>query len=142
MFCTHEIKNSRRGVNTRMPPTEAELLDERADERTLPYFSIVPEQVLSDERYRSLAISHKAHFWLFIVHVLWRDAGRCIRHSGVISQRMGINVAEWDELEILLLDGGLLILSADNFYLIQPELRTQYLMTLETNNRKRHKKDC
>lgn len=140
MFRIHEIIDSRRGAKKRVPPSEIELFDERADERTLPYFSIVPEQVTTDKRYLSLNQRHQSLYWLFVVHTLWKDGGRCIRHSGAIAKRMGVSITEWDELERLLLECCLLQVSPDGFHLVQPELRTQYLMTLATNNNKQHKK--
>ncbi|MDA8427843.1 MAG: hypothetical protein M0T70_01160 [Geobacteraceae bacterium] len=139
MFRINEIKDSKRKIKRR-PPSETELVEELPEERTLPYFSVVPEQVLSDERYRKLGQSHQALFWIFVVHVLWRDLGRCARHAGIIAKRMGIKISEWDALEKQLLNLNLLILCPDGFYLIQPELRSQYLMTLQTNNGKRHEK--
>ena len=137
MFCTNEIKDSKRKIK-RKSPSETELVEELPEERTMPYFSVVPEQVLSDERYLKLEQSQQALFWIFVVHVLWRDGGRCVRHAGIIAKRMGIKITGWEVLEKLLLDSNLLILSPDGFYLIQPELRSQYLMTLQTNNAKRH----
>jgi len=141
MFSTHIIKDSRRGINKHTPPTEAELFDERPDERTLPYFSIVPEQVMSDERYLNLNLTHQMQFWIFVIHVLWREGARCARHPGIIAMRIGIGVKEWESLEKKLLENQLLCPSPDGYYLIQPELRTQYLITLETNNKKRRGKD-
>lgn len=140
MFRIHEIIDSRRGDNKRIQPSEMELFDERADERTLPYFSIVPEQVTADKRYQSLTQRHQSLFWLFVIHTLWKDSGRCIRHAGAISKRMGISITKWEELENILLERCLLSVSPDGFHLIQPELRTQYLMTLATNNNKRKNK--
>lgn len=140
MFRIHEIKDSRRGANKRVPPSEIELFDEKADERTLPYFSIVPEQVAANKQYRSLNQKHQAFYWLFVVHTLWKDGGRCIRHSGAIAKRMGVSITEWEELERSLLECCLLQVSPDGFHLIQPDLRTQYLMTLAVNNNKQHKK--
>lgn len=142
MFRIHEIIDSRRGAKKRVQPTEAELFDERADERTLPYFSIVPEQVTANKAYLSLSNKHRALYWLFVVHTLWKDGGRCIRHSGAIAKRVGISIVEWEELESLLLECCLLQISPDGFHLIQLDMRTQYLMTLATNNNKQHKKTC
>ena len=140
MFRTNEIKDSRRGKDKQEVPDESDLFNERPDERTLPYFSIVPEQVQDDERYSSLDSTERAYYWLLVIHALWKEGGRCTRHPGLIAKRLRIDVKEWELLERSLLDCKLLTLSPDGFHLVQPELRTQYLMTLETNNNKRRKK--
>lgn len=139
MFLTQLIKDSRRGEKKRTPPSNAELFDERPDERTLPYFSIVLEQVLADRRYMQLSCSEQGLFWLLVTHVLWKSNGRCIRHPGVIAKQIGIDCDTWQEFEKRLIDLGLLNISEDEYHLIQLELRTQYLMTLEANNNRRRK---
>lgn len=138
MFRTHEIKDAKRGAKKRIPPDRPELFDEHPDERTLPYFSVVPEQIAKDFRYLQLRPGDRGLFWVLVVHVLWRDGGRCVRHSAVIAKRMGIPEECWAELERQLLELKILELSPDGCFLVQPELRGQYLMTLASNNAKRN----
>lgn len=138
MFRIHEILDAKRSAKKkRFPPTGAELFEERSDERTMPFFSIVTEQVYADERLRHLDAYQQGLFWVFVIHALWRSSGRCIRHAGAIAKKMKVTIAVWEELESKLLESGILQLSQDGIYLVQPELRAQYLMTLQTCNNKR-----
>lgn len=138
MFRIHEILDTKRSAKKkRNPPSVDELFEERSDERTMPYFSIVTEQVYADTRLYHLDALQQGLFWVFAIHALWRNYGRCIRHSGAIAQRMRVTVTVWEELESKLLESGLLQLTPDGIYLVQPELRAQYLMTLQTCNNKR-----
>jgi putative DNA primase/helicase len=112
------------------------LFQARPDERTLPYFEIVPEQVFSDQRYDKLSRHDQGDFLRFVI-LLWQERCRHIRHQGVIAQNLGMEQAEWENLEKRLVEVGLLLISSDGNYIIQQELREQYLQTLETNNNMR-----
>lgn len=131
MFRIYEILNHKRSPKLkRFPPTKSDLYDDWPEERSMPYFSIVLEQVLNDERYMQLSPIHQGQFWRAIIHVLWRDNGRCIRHAGVISKRLNITIDEWEWLETHLLQSGLLEISPDGNFLVHPDLRAQFIMTL------------
>jgi len=140
MFKTSAIKNAKRISKNRLgDKTVAECAKFRPDERTMPYFDIVPEQVLADLSYKSLQPIHQGQFWRFIIHVAAIDRGLIVRHSGATASRLGIAITEWEELEAVLLDKGLLVVTENGNYLMQHEFREQYLQTLETNNAKRRK---
>jgi hypothetical protein len=138
MFKIYVIKNTRRTKkNQNLPKEVADCSIKRPDERGLPYFSIVIEQVLSDERYLSLTEQEQGAFWRLMVHVFASDMGLVVRHEGMIAKRLGISVAEWRKQEALFLQKGLLIVTEDGIYLLQHELREQLLQTLEACNAKR-----
>lgn len=138
MFRTCVIKNSKRTVKKRIADKPVDECSEtRPDERTLPYFEIVSEQVLADKRYQSMQPIQQGHFWRLVVHVLAIDRGLTVRHPGAIAKRLGISKSEWEELEHLFLEKGILTVTEDDNYLLQHEFREQYLQTLESNNAKR-----
>lgn len=138
MFRSWEIKNSKRATITKLLPiTIEECFAIHPDERTLPFFQIVTEQVLSDKRYLSLDSVQQGIFWRFIVHVVARNNGLVVRHPTWISKLLSLNSNEWEELENVFINSGLLVVSADGIYLMQHEFREQYLQTLAINNAKR-----
>ncbi len=136
MFNTAGIKNYKRTKSMRLPSMADKLFEFHPGERTLPYFEMVPEQILADERYLSLSRQDQGDFLRFVIH-LWPERCRLIRHSGVISEKLGMSLAEWEALEARLVAAGLLQISANQHFIIQPELREQYLQTLTANNNKR-----
>jgi hypothetical protein len=137
MFKTSKIKNHNRMKIKRIEDISlAECAAARPDERTMPYFEIVPEQVMANKQYLSLSTDQQGAFLRFIVHVVAFDQGRVVKHAGAISQRLGMDVDCWHELENIFIEKGLLAVSADGNYLIQHEFREQYLQTLKANNAK------
>ena len=140
MFKICMIKNNKRtkdSGNRIEVKTWDELQMRKPDERTLPYFSVVTEQVLSDQRYKNLSTNDQGGFWRLVIHVLSQDMGVITLHAGAISQKLGITIGEWQALELALLKVEILKITDDGYYLIQPEFREQYLQTLESNNAKR-----
>jgi hypothetical protein len=141
MFRTCVIKNYKRANRNRIAE---KTLDEcsvlRPDERTLPYFEVVHEQILADSRYLSLNPQQQGQFLRLVVHVLAPENGIFVRHAGAISKRLGLEKAVWENLETILINAGLLVVVDGGDYLMQYELREQYLQSLETNNAKRRNK--
>ena len=141
MFRTCNIKNYKRATRNRITgKTLEECSMLRPDERTLPYFEVVPEQILADHRYLSLNPQQQGQFLRLVVHALAPDNGIVVRHPGAISKKLGVEKLVWEELEALFLKLGLLVLVADGDYLMQYEFRERYLQTLESNNAKRRNK--
>lgn len=138
MFNTCSIKNAKRTTEKKIPSIS---IDDcsivRPDERTMPFFDVVPEQVLADLRYNSLSNEEQGQFWRLVIHVMAPDGGMSIRHSGVIAKRLKTTKSQWENIEHILIEKGLLIVTSDENYLLQHELREQYLQTLEINNAKR-----
>lgn len=138
MFRTCTIKNYKRVTKNRIKDISIEeCANQRADERTLPYFEVVSEQVLSDHRYFSLNKEQQGHFWRLMIHIFAKEKGLIVRHSGVIAKKLDMDKLAWEELEQVLLKCGLLVETDDRNYLMQHEFREQYLQTLEANNAKR-----
>ena len=141
MFRTFEIKNYKRTEDRKIKHIKRDKLKIfRPDERTLPYFETVPEQFLADKRYINLSRQDKGDFLQFVL-LLWSERCRHIRHAGVIAQSLGMDQSEWVELEKRLVDSGLIFITDDGNYIIQPELREQYLQTLDSNNNMRRFKE-
>jgi len=137
MFKTFEIKNYKRVEESKIQPIKGDkLVTFQPDERTLPYFEVVPEQFLADMRYNKLSRQDQGDFLRFAL-LLWTERCRHIRHAGVIAQNLGMEAEEWTGLENRLHNAGLIIITKDNNYIIQPELREQYLQTLKSNNNMR-----
>lgn len=135
MFDTTVLKNSKRAVDNKiMPIPMDQLLEIRPGERVLPYFEMVPEQFLSDERYQKLTRTQKGDF-LQLALLMWRGGGSHLDHVS-ISKYLDLSEAEWDSLKKALLEAGLLVYSCDGYSFIQPELREQYLHTLAACNAK------
>jgi hypothetical protein len=138
MFRTSEIKNSKRGKKNRILDISIEECSPyRPGERTMPYFEVVTEQVLADQRYLSLEPQQQGQFLWLVVHVLAPERGMFVRQAGAISKRLSLGKAAWEELEAQLIKAGLLVEVEDGDYLMQHEFREQYLQTLESNNAKR-----
>jgi len=136
MFDTATIKNYKRLKSKRLPTMADHLFEFRPDERTLPYFEVVPEQVLADSGYQSLSRQEQGDFWRLVL-LLWSERCRFPRHPGVISEYLGMSPSGWEALEGRLVAAGLVSISPNQHYIIQPELREQYLQTLTANNNKR-----
>ncbi|WP_224983569.1 hypothetical protein [Geomonas agri] len=133
MFRVGEIKNThRRGPTAkkhRNIPTE-ELQTRPPEERTAPYFSIVPEQLDKDSRFNSLSPEDKGLFLVWCVNA-WRRGGMVDNFSPGNAKTMGLTLAAYDALQDRLTRAGVLLISDDGFSLLQPELREQYLQYLE-----------
>jgi hypothetical protein len=136
MFDTAGIKNYKRQKSMRLPSMSDKLFESHPGERTLPFFDVVPEQVLSDAGYQSLSRQDQGDFWRLVL-LLWPERCRFPRHPGIISEYLGMSSAEWEVLEARLIAAGLLMVSPNQHYILQPELREQYLQTLTANNNKR-----
>jgi hypothetical protein len=132
MFNTFVIKNASRAKIKKIHGKSIQECSEiRPDQRTMPYFEVVTEQVLSDKRYLGLSDHQQGAFWRLIIHVMAPDCGITVRHPGAIAGRLGISIEAWEKLERVLLDNGMLTITADACYLMQYEFREQYLQTLE-----------
>lgn len=136
MFNTSPIKNYKRSNQNKIASMSDRLFVFEASERTLPYFCVVPEQILADQRYLELSRQDQGDFWRLIL-LLWPERCRLARHPGIISEYLGMSSAEWETFEARLVASGLLQISDNNHYIVQPELREQYLQTLTANNNKR-----
>lgn len=133
MFKVGEIKNShRRGTSAkkyRSIPQE-ELQVRPPEERTAPYFSVVPEQLDKDDRFNSLGTEDKGLFLLWCV-IAWRRGGMVDNFPPATAKVMGLTLEAWNSLQSRLTGSGLLVVSTDGLSLLQPELREQYLQFLE-----------
>ncbi len=133
MFKVGEIKNShRRGTSAkkyRSIPQE-ELQVRPPEERTAPYFSVVPEQLDKDSRFNSLGPEDKGLFLLWCV-IAWRRGGMVDNFPPGNAKAMGLSLEAWDSLQSRLTGANLLVASTDGLSLLQPELREQYLQFLE-----------
>jgi len=140
MFSTNRFKDSRRSPDQkRKPISRKQLFKFNYDESVLPYFEIMPAQLLSDPRYTRLSRQDQGDF-LRLVMLLWLDRCRYVRYPAVIAQNMDLEVDEWEGLEKRLLDAKLVEISPDGLYIIQPSLREQYLFNRQSNiNKKRIK---
>lgn len=140
MFSTHTFKDSRRSPDQkRKPINRNQLFRFSYDESVLPYFEIMPAQLLSDPRYARLSRQDQGDF-LRLVMLFWLDRCRQVRYSAVIAKNMDMSVDEWEGLEKRLLDVKLVEISPDGLYIIQPSLREQYLLNRQSNiNKKRIK---
>jgi len=141
MFQLTKIKNFKRRSDDKIVSIGiAELMKFTPEEHALPYFSIVPEQVFSDLRYNKLSRQDKGDFLRLII-ILWKEECRHINHPGAIGQKLEMSEKECSRFIKRLVDVELIYLTADNNYIIQPELREQYLQTLQANNNKRRLKE-
>jgi hypothetical protein len=132
MFRTYEIKNAdRRGKNDKKisPINSTELFIRRADERTVPYYSIVPEQFKKDARIKQLSLSEDGAF-MVLCREIWKEGALFNNFPAGNADRMRMELNEWEALQRRLLDLGLLIMDPKCIYLVQPELREQYLQFL------------
>lgn len=129
MFNTAIIKNRKRGGKVKKIEARADVLEVTSQGRVIPYFEIVPEQAKTDERYLKLSRADQGDFWRLML-LLWRDGGAHLDHPR-IAKDLNIPVVEWNSLKVRLMESGLLALSNDGFSIIQPELRAQYLQTVD-----------
>jgi len=133
MFRVCEIKNANRrgsGVKKQRDIPLDELQTRPPEERTVPYFSIVPEQVDKDERFNSLSPQDQGLF-LLLCSKLWRRGGMVDNFPAGNAHAIGLTLDEWNTLQSRLTGAGFLLVSADTLSLLQPELREQYLQFLE-----------
>jgi hypothetical protein len=137
MFKTTDIKNAKKTKDKKLQPKSLdEIKVHHSWERTMPYYSTVYEQVEEDKRYQSLTPQDQGQF-LRVVHYSWKGGGMFVDHPGAVATKLSLLLQEWTRLRRIFIEVGLLIFSADGNYLIQPELREQFLQTVETNNNKR-----
>jgi hypothetical protein len=133
MFRVAEIKNAhRRGPNAKKHrdiPLE-ELQARHPEERTAPYFSVVPEQLDKDDRLNSLSTPDRGLF-LLLCTKMWRRGGMVDNFPAGLANSMGLTLEVWNLFEKRVRDAGLLVVSTDKLSLLQPELREQFLQFLE-----------
>ena len=131
MFDITQIKNAHRHrVADKKPAIAREELFEQWPEeaKPMPYFSVVAEQVQRDTRYQALNRGFKGEFWRLCVSIAGTgERGRFADFGPAMSKRMEMTSDEWESFRTALLANGLLALSPDGIYLIQPELREQCL---------------
>lgn len=129
-FKVYEIKNAnRRGKDAKKiePITDRNaLFQKRDEERTVPYFSIVIEQFLKDDRLKKLTRNEQGLFLLLCIDI-WREGARFNNHPEGNADRMDIDLSEWLTLRDKLINTNLLMIDSKKIYLVQPELREQYL---------------
>lgn len=140
MFKTYIFKDTRRSPGQkRAPVSRKQLFKFEYNETVLPYFEIMPAQLLTDPRYTRLSRQDQGDF-LRLIMLMWLDRCRYVRCPAAIAHEMGMAPGEWEELEKRLLHVNLLDISPDGLYLIQPSLREQYLFNRQSNiNKKRSK---
>jgi len=137
MFKTYVFKDSRRSPDQkRKPLSRKRLFQFNYDESVLPYFEIIPAQLLTDPRYAGIS-RHDQGDYLRLLMLLWLDKSRQVRCSDAIAQNMGMNSGEWEALEKRLLEAKLLEISPNGPYIVQASLREQYLMNRQANDNKK-----
>jgi len=137
MFDTAKIKNRKRGAKNKIRPRSLEeILEVNSFGRVLPYLEIVPEQISTDVRYTQLNRTEQGDFWR-LIPLLWRGGGAHLDHP-CLAKDLGMPVEEWNAFKQKLIDSRLLAKSYDGYYIVQPELRVQYLQTLESCDAKSH----
>lgn len=142
MFKTYIFKDSKRSPDQkRKPISRKRLFQFNYDESVLPYFEIVPAQLLADPRYAGISRQDQGDY-LRLIMFLWLDKGRQVRCADAIAQNMGMESCEWDALEKRLLEAKLLEISPNGPYIIQASLREQYLMNRQANENKKRIKSA
>ena len=140
MFRVSEITNAhRRGADKqrrKMQLTNNALFKRwPCENKPMPYFSIVPEQVEREERYRSLTGNAQGQFLRLC---LWLQGmgrrGMCAYFLPEIITALQIDAGEVKGLLFEFIQAGLLVKSEDGHYIIQPELREQCLHYLALPN--------
>lgn len=137
MFKVYEIKNkNRRGLHAKKYESIAEdqLVARRPDERTVAYYSVVPEQFRKHHGYRLLTWQHKGLFRI-LCDELWCDGGKLVNLDFLTAQRLEISEDEWVSAKRQFIQNELLIEINSGNELLQPELREQYLQFIATNSR-------
>lgn len=130
MFDTAKIKNKKRVRSKQIQPkSDIEILTVKNVRRVMPYFEIIPEQLFADECYQQLSRLEQGDF-LRLMTFLWRDGGAHLDHPH-LAKDMKMQICEWEQYKMRLLDLGLLVRSIDGDYIIQKGLRQQYLQTLD-----------
>ena len=133
MFRVSEIKNVHRRGETkhlRKPKLPPSALFKRwpCEHKPMPYFSIVPEQIERDERYRGMAANTQGQFLRLC---LWLQGagkrGMCAYFLPEIITGLQIEAGEAKGLLYDFIQAGLVVKSPDGNYITQPELREQCL---------------
>ena len=132
MFNVIEITNANRHrkVDKTLPIPEEELYEKYPEEnKPMPFFSIVPEQIQKEMRYqKGLSRAEKGDFLRLCIDIHGPgERGRFIKADGVMAKRMDMALDEWLAFQGKLLDLKLLSECPEGLYLIQPELREQCL---------------
>jgi hypothetical protein len=131
VFNITEIKNANRTrISDKKQPIPLEELFEAwpEEQKPMPYFSVVPEQVRKDQRFKVLSEVEQGRFLRLCIEIAGPgERGRFANHDGIMAKRLDLDVEVWKELQEKLLSLDLLKLSADGYHLIQPELREQCL---------------
>ena len=118
-----------------------ELCEKQPEERTLPYFSISPEQLDRNIGFQGLNGTDQGDF-LRLLPILWKANGLLQNFSKAIAKQLGFTEEGWERKRKVFIDKLLLEESPDGVYLLNRGFRQQYLNTLETANSRRHyKKD-
>ena len=133
MFNTWTVKDSKRSIEQKRKMLPANtIFNFRHDETALPYFEIMPGSLLSDNRYQNLSPQDQGAF-LRLTLFMWLEKCRIGRFGELIAANLGMKPEEWNGLEERLLNAKLLVLSTDGLYLVQTELRNQYLLNRQAN---------
>ena len=134
MFRVGEIKNAhRRGPSAKKHRVDIPLDDlqmRHPEERSVPYFDLVPEQLDKDERLNSLSPQDQGLFLLFCTK-MWRRGGMVDNFPAGLANTMRLTLEEWTTFESRARAAGLLVVSTDGLSLLQPELREQFIQFLE-----------
>lgn len=132
MFKVHEITNTHRHrvTDKKQSIPISELFNKDANEnKPMPYFSVVPEQVNNDTRYQKLSRSSQGDFLRLCILIAGPgELGRFMNFSQAMSGRMDMTIDDWEKFRAELLEKCLLKVSEDGSYLLQPELREQCLL--------------
>ncbi|KAB0670081.1 hypothetical protein F6V30_07910 [Oryzomonas sagensis] len=116
-----------------------ELCIKRPEERTLPYYSPVVEQLEADQAYQELSNQDQGNF-MRLLPLLWRSNGLLPDFSKIITSYLRLTEDEWAAARSTLINVNLLEVSPDRCYLLNRGLRQQYLNTLDDCNGRRRKK--
>lgn len=131
MFNIAEITNAnrhRKEEKMRSIPLEELFEDSLDEDKPMPYFSVVPEQAKRHEGYQALSPNEQGQFLRLCVEIAGPGKhGRCPNMEPLIAKWLNLSVDEWRELKAVFLKKGLLIVSPDELYLVQPGLREQCL---------------
>lgn len=111
MFGVDQIKNAnRRGADAKKIESipRHDLVKRRDNERTVPYYSVVREQVKSDERMKKLSPIERGMF-LLLCNEAWGNGGMFQNFDQGIAKDMNITCDEWLALKQRFTSLGLLI---------------------------------
>lgn len=135
MFKVFEIKNkNRRGNHKKIEPIPLEILPiTRPDERTVPYYTVVPEQARKYEPYQLLDWQLRGLFRL-AADALWSSGGKLPNLDHTVALRIGVPTDVWSNGKQELIKAGLLVLVSNGEEIMQPELREQYIQFLDAHS--------